>query len=392
MSAWVLAALAVQAGNSDEAALRRFAALLARPETRARGVDRLSHVDPAALGRLPGLDPDILRAAEAHAALRHSYGPPRLFSLDGREEEVEEILARLERDSGLSFHRSSLPRGAKVALRLEEASVLEALVEIGRAASFSVAGSDGALLYLQPSVPPARPRVFHGPVMVELERICRRARVGFDGVTRDFWMRFAVWWEPHVLPLDGKLACVVKRAVDDSGRSLLQDPPRPPVARTDNWPLSSPGIAILEGLRTPEADARSLTVEGAVELRLAAEVEIAVFEKPGVVKRPGVSIELKSLVPAETGGTVATIRLTFEDPARAQEHRPGPRDLVIDSDVPPRGLRTTVSGLTVKESEVEYTVRVPGIRPEDARRYQVRVPRGSVVKRVPFLFEGVGLR
>lgn len=392
MSAWVLAALALQTEPSDEAALRRFTALLARPETRARGVDRLSHLDPDVLGRLPGLDPDILRAAEANAALRHSYGPPRLFSLDGREEDLEEVLSRLERQTGLAFHRSSLPRGAKVALRLEDASALEAMTELGRAASFSILGFDGALLYLQPAVPPARPRVFHGPLMVELERVSRRTRVGFDATTRDFWMRLAVWWEPHVIPLDGNLTCVLTRAVDDAGRSLLADAPRPPGPRTDAWPRTGHGMATVEGLRSPEADARSLTVEGAVELRLPAEVEKATFEKPGVEKRPGVSIELKSIAAAETGGIVAEIRLRFDERARALEHRPATSDLVVDSEVLLRGQRPTVTGVSVKETEVEYAIRVPGIRPEDVRRLHLRVPRGAVVKRVPFLFEGVKIR
>ena len=64
---------------------------------------------------------------------------------------------------------------------------------------------EGAV-YLQPGLPPYRPRGFHGPVMVELEHVSLRTRVGFDATTRDFWIRLAVWWEPQVLPLEGPLA------------------------------------------------------------------------------------------------------------------------------------------------------------------------------------------
>ena len=255
MGAFVLAALTLQAAEPDDAAVRRFAALLARPATRARGIDRLSHLDPKALRRLGDADPDLLKAAEENAALRHSYGAPRLFSLDGREEDLEEVLGRLERASGLAFHRTALPRNMKVSLRLEDATILEALSELSRAGSFLILGVEGARLYLQPGVPAARPRSFHGPLMIELERVSRRTRVGFDATTRDFWMRLALWWEPRVVPLDGPIACVVTRAVDDQGRSLLSDAPPPrgrgPTATRGpgtRWP---PSRACARPRRTP---------------------------------------------------------------------------------------------------------------------------------------------
>ncbi|HEX7898292.1 MAG TPA: hypothetical protein VF950_11070 [Planctomycetota bacterium] len=392
MGAFVLAALTLQAAEPDDAAIRRFAALLARPATRARGIDRLSHLDPQALRRLGEVDPAIMKAAEENVSLRHSYGPPRLFSLDGREEDLEDILGRLERASGLAFHRTALPRGMKVSLRLEDATILESLSELGRAGSFLILGVEGARIYLQPGVPAARPRAFHGPVMIELERISRRTRLGFDATTRDFWLRLALWWEPRVLPLDGPLACVVTRAVDDQGRSLLSDAPPAAQARVDAYPRAGHAMATVEGLRPPAADALSMTVEGYVELRFPARVELAAFEKPGVVERPGVRIELKSFAAAEAGGTLAEIRLRFDDRARAAEHRPAAADVALEGEDSTMGPRPALTAPEVKEHEVEFGVRAPSRRFEDVARVVVRVPEGVVVKRVPFRFDEVDLK
>ena len=136
------------------------------------------------------------------------------------EEELDDVLSRLERASGFVFQRGSLPRGLKVGVRLEDATVLEALSELGRAASFTLLGMEGGQIYLQPGVPTARPRSFHGPLMIELERVSRRTRQGFDATTHDFWLRLALWWEPSVRPLlDAPPVCVVTRAVDDTGET-----------------------------------------------------------------------------------------------------------------------------------------------------------------------------
>jgi hypothetical protein len=392
MGAFVLAALLAQAAEVDDAALRRFAALLARPETRARGIDRLSFADPKALRLLGDLDPDLLKAAEENESLRHSYGPPRLFSLDGREEELDDVLSRLERESRLTFQRSSLPRGAKVAVRLRDATLLETLSELGRAASFMMLNVEGTQIYLHPGVPPARPRSFHGPLLIEVERICRRTRVGFDATTVDLWLRLIVWWEPGTRPLEGAVTCALTRAVDDAGRSLLGGPapavPRPEVPARTGYAMAS-----IDGLRVPAPDAKSMTVEGAVELRFPARVERATFEKAGVVERPGTRIELKTLTAAEPGGVTAEFKIRFDDPARALEYRPAAADVLFETDDPGRLFTAAVSGVVVKEADVDFVVRVPGLRRlEELKNLQMRVPQGVVAKRVPFRFEGVDLR
>ncbi len=392
MGAFVLAALlAPQAAEPDDAAIRRFTALLDRPETRARGIDRLSHVDPKVLARLGVADADVLKAAEANAALRHSYPAPALYTLDGREEDLDDVLARLERAAGLTLHRTSLPRGVKVGARLEDATIFEALSELGRAAPFMTLGVDGPRMFLQAGPPPARPRAFHGPLMIELERISRRTRIGFDATTQDFWMRLAVWWEPRVSPLDGPLACVVTQAVDDAGRSLLADAPKSGTARPDAYPRAGHAMATVEGLLAPAADARSVTVEGFVELRFPARVDVATFEKPGVVERPGVTIELKTFAAADSGGTTVEVKLRFDDRARALEHRPSTADVVFDSEEAERA-RPILSAVAVKEQDVEFRLSAASRRFEDISRVHVRVPQGVVVKRVPFRFEKVDVR
>jgi hypothetical protein len=381
-------ALGLQPVQAEDEVLR-WAALLARPETRARGVDRLSHADPERLRRVPDLDPDLLRAAEENAALRHSYGPPRLFSLDGQEQELDDVLQRLERAAGFTFQRSSLQRGAKISLRLDGVSAWEALSELGRSASFAILGVDGPSIYLSQGVPVPRPRAWHGPLMIELERISRRTRVGFDATRTDVWMRLAVWWEPHVLPLEVPATGVITKAVDDRGRVLGRAPPSAP--RKDLLPRVGHATVTLEGLEPPAENARTLTIEGAFDLRFPSKVSRSTFEASGRAAHDGLSLEAK--IGEGATGVWAEVAVVFEDPARAAAYKPTIADVVFDSDAAVPGPRASLSSVAVDGPRVSYTVRTNAIRRlADLRRIHVRVPEGSVTKRVPFRFENVDLR
>ncbi len=386
MAAWVLLSFALQGADDD---VLRWAALLSKPAMRARAVDRLSHADPAALRRLPDLDPAVLRAAEENAALRHSYGPPKLFSLDGREEELDDVLQRLERAAGFSFQRSSLPRGLKISLRLEAASAWEALSELGRACSFTVIGVDGPLIHLAAAVPASRPRSYHGPILVEIERCCLRTRVGFDATTTDFWLRLALWWEPQVLPVEPPTEAVVTKAVDDQGRVLA--PREPPPRRSDLFPRVGHAMLTLDRLSPPAADAKSLTLEGSFELRLPAKVSRSSFETSGRAVFEGLNAEVKVSEPP-SGGLSADVELVFEDPARAAAYRPSLSDVTFETEVVHLGLRPALTATAVEGSRVTYTLRFPGRRLADIRRVHLRIPEGSAIKQVPFRFENVGFR
>ncbi len=387
MASWVFLCLALQGADDD---VLRWAALLSKPPTRERGIDRLSHADPALLRRVPDLDPALLRAAEENAALSHSYGPPRLFSLDGREEELDDLLHRLERGAGLTFQRSSLPRGLKAGIRLDGASAWETLSELGRACSFTVIGVDGPLIHLAAAVPPSRPRSFHGPILVEIERFCLRTHVGFDATTPDFWIRLALWWEPQVLPVEPPSEAVVTRAVDDQGRLLA--PREPPPRRADLFPRAGHAMLTLDRLTPPAADAKTLTLEGSFELRLPAKVSRSTFETSGRAVFEGLSAEVKLAEPA-SGGVSAEVLLVFDDPARAAAYRPSVTDITFEAELPQVGLRPTLSSSSVDGPRVTFQVRASTIRRlTDIRRVHLRVPEGAAVKRVPFRFENVGLR
>ena len=385
MAPLIVLAICLQA--EDE--LPRWAAQLDRPEARARAVDRLSHADPERLRRLPGLDPALLRAAEENAGLAHSYGPPRRLTFDGQEQELDDVLLQLERGAGFSFQRSSLPRGLKTSLRVDGASAWEVLSELGRGASFSILGVDGSTIYLAQGVPPARPRSWHGPVMVELERIGRRTRIGFDATRTETWLRLAVWWEPHVLPLEPPAAGTISRAVDDRGRVVGRLAPGAP--RKDVLPRVGHGTLLVEGLEAPAADARTLTIEGAFELRFPARVTRSTFETSGRAAHAGMSIEVR--IVETPNGVAAEVAVVFDDPARAAAYKPTAGDVVFDADAPAPGMRATLTAGSTEGAKVAYTVRTHAIRRlPDLKRVHVRVPEGSVAKRVPFLFEDVELR
>lgn len=380
--AWLLS-LALQAD------LETWVSRLAVPESRAGALDRLLHADPAALRQVPGLDASILEGAELRARLAPSYAPPRRISFDGREEDLFRLLARLEAASGLVFHLSALPVGLRAAPRLVDVPVWEALSELGKAASFTIVNTDGRQIHLGPLAPGARPRAFHGPFMIDLDRISRRDRVGFDKTATDFWLRLALWWEPSVHPLGVDAVADLRAAVDDQGRSLRRAA-GPAAVRPVTQALGH-GSATIEGLAAPAPDARSLSVEGDLVLRFPARVQEAVLQGSGTAVFDGLRLKAELTEPA-AGGVLVAVTLDFDDPARAAAYRPAVTDLIFETLAPWRGLGPSLIAGASEGGRRHWQIRAVQLPRGDLIRFRIRVPEGEVRLPLPFRFEKVPLR
>lgn len=403
--AWLAAILLLaQEPQPLEAVVDRYAPLLQDPERRARAVDRLVHYGTPALERLAsrGVDRETLDAlrpaAELHDRLKDVYKPPRTFTFDGSEQELGTLLARLESGAGITFHRHQVDPVQKVSLSLEDASFWEALDALSRKTGLYCHGVMGTQVYLAPTPPPDRPRVFHGPLMIAVDRLTRQRRIGFDRRSDETHLRLACWWEGHVQPLGLSGRVLLARVVDDTGRSLLPD-----------GPMSADGVVVpayarqgweaveIRGLLPPAATARRLeAVEGSLELLFPVRVDVAAFDAPGGTTGScafeGLKVELRSCSSTTGADVAAEFALQFDDAAEAEAFRPNASDVAFET----VGGRGPVPYLLSQKREGRtaiFAVRTHHLRdPADVRRLTLRLPRGRIVKPVPFLFEKVALR
>lgn len=404
LAAFVLA-LAQGEAPSLEARVSRHAALLRDDAARDRARDRLVHLGKAALPHLEkaDIDPDVLDSIRNEVALNESlgasYGPPHLFSFDGTEESLGVLLSRLETASGTPFQKNSLDISQKLVLKLDEATFWEALDEICRKASVWYYPTNDPI-YLNGGMASLKPRSYYGPIMTVMDRLIQQRRVTFSAIESDFTIRLMLVWEKTIAPLGTSGKYHLKAVTDDTGASLLA-PARPSTPRAGGL-VRPPGLGLdLAGLRPPTVGAKKLSrVEGTMELEFPSRLDEVRFELAPEGPTPskeksieGAKVELKSFVPQAAWGATMSVSIKFSDPKEAAEFRIGTAD--VDYILPNDQRRGGWIGSAKLEDGTTYTFAANwrnGGRQELPKEVRLRIPRGVVIKNVPFCFKDVDLK
>lgn len=404
----VLAAcvLALAQGEpSLEARVSAYAARLRDDGARDRARDRLVHLGKAALPHLEkaDIDPAALASIRQEIALNESlgpsYGPPRLFSFDGAEESLGVLLSRLETAAGVPFQKNSLDVAQKLSIKLEDATFWEALDEICTKASIWYYPTNDPL-YLNGGMASLKPRSYYGPLMIVMDRVIQQRRVTFSAIESDFTVRLMMVWEKSIAPLGASGRYHLTALTDDTGASLL-GAPRPAAPRPGGL-VRPPGLGLdLTGLRPPATGAKRLTrVEGTMELEFPFRLDEVRFELaaegPTASKEKmieGAKVELKSFVPQAAWGATMSVVITFDDPKEAAEFRIGTADVeyLLPNDQKRGGW---IGSAKLEEGKV-YSFAANwrnGGRQELPKEVRLRIPRGVVVKNVPFCFKDVDLK
>src|SRR5262245_3365023 len=405
----ILAAVlfALQQGDpvSLEPRVAAYAQQLREESTRDRARDRLVHLGRPALALLEklGVEPAALSSIRQEIAfnetLGSSYGPPKTFSFDGAEENLGTLLSKLETGAGVTFHKNSLDLAQKFTLKLDDVPYWEALDEICKKASIWYFPSHDPI-YLNGGLVSAKPRVYYGPVMIVMDRLIQQRKITFEKIDNEYLIRLMCVWEKHVAPLGPTGRVQVTQVTDDTGASLILMPRPPPP------PKPALGVRVvgqtvdLAGLRAPAAEAKKLTrVEGTLELEFPArvdEVRIEIqSENPTAVREiEGAVLELRSFTPQSTWGAAAEFTLKFRDLKEAAAFRIGPNDVEFlkTGDLKQPGW----IGATQRDPEkgtFSFTAhyRHAG-RQELPKEIRLRIPRGSVIKNVPFCYKDVELK
>jgi hypothetical protein len=405
----LLAAAVLLAGTQDpdlSERVRGHAAALKEEKTRRRAVDRLSHLGPAALRLLEKEDLDpvllarILEDAALHERIRESYGPPRTVTLEA-EETLAAALSKIETAAGMSFVRGAIDGSTKVSLSLRDAPFWEALDGVCRQAGVAYSPAWPDRIYLNPGVVPEKPVDYHGPLRIVLDRFLLHRRNTFDRTVSELGCRLICHWERHVQPLGASRRFRVLQALDDAGRSLLPDAPdetepsRPP-ATYAAW---SQDFVEIRGLKPPAPGVKKIALlDGSFELDFPAAVETVRFAPPwdpstSVRRSAGLAVELRSCMSApSSNGVIVDLAFVFDDEKEAAAARINARilDFVGPADQKQPGhavssrLEKNVVGLSVR------CYSMPRI--DDLKELVLRVPRGRIVKQVPFRFADVELK
>jgi hypothetical protein len=405
----ILAALLLATAQADaplETRVSAYAVQLRDDATRDRARDRLVHLGKAGLPFLEKaeIDPALLLSVrqeiELNESLGTSYGPPHVFTFDGSEESLGVLLSRLETTGGMPLQKNSLDLAQKLSLKLEDATFWESLDEVCKKASIWYYPATEPL-YLNGGMVSAKPRCYYGPIMIVMDRVIHQRRVLFSSVESEFTIRLLCVWEKSVSPLGVTGRYHVSTVTEDGGASLLPPTPKAaPVARSVS-PVRIAGQAIdVNGLRPPSAAARKLDrVDGTLELEFPSRIDEVRFElaaegaTTGKEKAiEGARVELKSFAPKEAWGATTEIEITFQDPKEAAAFRIGASDVefVVPGDPRRAGW---VGGARVENDKFSFTAHWRnGGRPELPKEIRLRIPRGGVIKNVPFSFRNVDLK
>lgn len=407
MTILIAVLFALQQGDpvSLEPRVASYAQQLREEATRDRARDRLVHLGRPALALLEKLDvePSVLSSIRQEIAfnetLGSSYAPPKTFSFDGSEDNLGALLSKLENGAGVTFHKNSLDLSQKFSVKLDDAPYWEALDEICRKASIWYFPSHDPI-YLNGGLVSGKPRVYYGPVMIVMDRIIQQRKVTFERIDNEYLIRLMCVWEKHVSPLGPTGRVQLTQVTDDTGASMILLPRPAPAAK--------PAIGIrvvgqtvdLTGLRAPSPEAKKLArVEGTMELEFPARVDEVRIEvqsdNPTATKEiEGAVLELRSFTPQSSWGAAAEFFLKFRDPKEAASFRIGTNDIefIAAGDARRQGW----IGATSRDADkgtFSFTAhyRHAG-RQELPKEIRLRIPRGSVIKNVPFCYKDVELK
>jgi hypothetical protein len=405
----ILAACVLALAQGDpslDTRVSAYAAQLRDDASRDRARDRLVHLGRPALPLLEKLDvdPALLSSIRQEVALNESlgpaYGPPHLFTFDGGEESLGVLLSRLETVAGAPFQKNSLDLGQRLTIKLEDATFWEALDEICSKASIWCLPTNEPL-YLNGGMPVQKPRAYYGPFVILMDRVQQQRRVTFSAIESELSIVLATAWEKSIMPYGLNGRHHLTAVTDDTGASLLPQTPPPPAAAPRMLGSSRYGQPItISGLRFPAPAAKKLTrVEGTLEMEFPARIDEVRFELAAEGPTPskekaidGAVVEMKSFVPQAAWGAILTVSIRFSDPKDLAKFRIGPADVeyLLPGDQKRIGWIATASA-----ADATYTFTANwrnGGRPELPKEVRLRIPRGVVIKNVPFCFKDVDLR
>jgi hypothetical protein len=395
-----------QGDPSLDSRVASYAAQLREDATRDRARDRLVHLGKPALALLEkaDVDPAILASIRQEVALNESlgaaYGPPHTFTFDGSEETLGVLLSRLEQVAGTPYQKNSLDLGQRLSIKLEDATYWEALDEIcSKASIWCIPTNDP--LYLTGGMASQKPRCFYGPIILVMDRVSQQRRVTFSAIESELTLLLSVAWEKSIAPLGPSGRYHLTTVVDDTGLSLLPDSTTATPSPRAGGSIRPAGQSLfLNGLRVPSPQAKKISrVEGTLELEFPSRIDDVRFElaPEGVTAAKekaieGAKVEMKNFVPQAAWGAAMTVSIRFTDPKEAAKFRIGNADVefIMGADQKRYGW---VGSASFAEGVYTFVVnwRNQG-RSELPKEVRIRVPRGGVIKNVPFCFRDVELK
>lgn len=395
-----------QEGPPSSDTVGRYAAALKDAKTRKRAWDRLAHLGPGVLDPLTRLDipAEVLASLKAEIAfnetIKHAYGAPRTFTFDGREEPLGTHLSRLEEASGVTFYKQSIDLTLPVALELRDGSFWESVHEICRKAGLLYWASMGDQIHLRTGALPEKPKNYHGPIMIWIDRFVHERRATFDRTSSSFAMQISCVWERHVAPRGLTKNWRLDAIRDDTGKSLMPvEAPTPVPAK-----IAAAGSRLLPlmveipNLQVPDPAAQRISlIQGVLEMEFPARIDVVTFPAPmenpvAAISMEGLRVELRGFSDVASNGVMADVALVYADEKEAVAGGFTYRDAAfVKTDGTRRNAHVTSTSL--EGATAGFTLRGYNLGDVNGvKEISLRIPRGAIVKPISFLFENVGIR
>ena len=319
-----------------------------------------------------------------------AYAPPQRVTFEARDRSAGEVLRELL--SSAKGRPIDVPEGDRpVTVSFRGAPFLEALDEVCRQAGLVIARGPGGRLQAVPGDPPRGPRFHHGGFAASVLTLVRRTDVTFrEDPVSQLQLTLLLRSEPRLRIVDAEVTCVIVRAEDDTGRSLLRDGPKPTVRVR---PPAEGGAVAQLSLAVPADAARKISLlRGTAALTLARKVEEIVFEnvgKAGAQAREAGGIKA-SLAKVER--EKEEIRLELELSAKEKVHWPDIDSLALED---AEGRPYQRWGSSMNSSGMSATYRLT-FRDRDGlgvpEKFRLSVVTETYPRRVPFELKDVVLK
>jgi hypothetical protein len=359
----------------------------ARPELKPRLQEIAASKDP----ELAWWAGAALADLEARENAGVAWAEPLRVSLSARERGAAEVLRELVALSCPSPPTIDLTEDDRpVTVSFKDAPYFQALDEICSQAGVVLTHGPGGRLQVMRADPPRGPRQYRAGFAVSPLQLVRRTDVTFkEEPESQLNLQLMLRADPRMRILDAEGGCVLVRAEDDTGRSLLKEGGKPAVrVRTGEGTAS---VQLMLGVQDPAAR-RIALLRGTITFTLARKTEEIAFgdlAKGASQEREsgGVKVVLKKIERMND-----EIRAEVELSAKGRMPWPDTENLTLE-DGEGRPFQRWGSSMNVSSTGASYRLT---FRDRDglgeARKLRISVVTESYPRRVFFELRGIVLR
>src|SRR5262245_21694133 len=160
-----------------------------------------------------------IRAIELAAKSKQFYYEPKLITFQGADAEIGQVLAELEKQTGVRMDASSIDAKAKVSLNVRNAPLFKVLDDLCRGQDErSYEYRDDGVRFVRSRFV-ACPTAVEGPFRIRIVKLKQEWSTDFKSTTTQIQLSLETDWQKFLKPAR-KVDLEIRKATDDKGGSI----------------------------------------------------------------------------------------------------------------------------------------------------------------------------